>query len=136
MHRDTPVIPSQGTIRLTHLIYALHAVSVVAGIVGAATIVGMLVTGWPSILAVILNYLKRGDVRGTWLESHFRWQIRTFWFALAWGCLALLFILTVVGVLIGVPLLFLVGIWIVYRVGRGWLKLAAGEPMSSMSKGP
>ena len=49
-----------------------------------ATVVGAFLTGWPSIIAVILNYVKRGDVRGTWLESHFRWQIRTFWFGLLW----------------------------------------------------
>lgn len=129
MQVHTPVAPSRGTINLTHLIYALHAVSVATGVIGAATVVGMMVTGWPSLLAVILNYLKRDDVRGTWLESHFRWQIRTFWFAMAWGCLALLLIVSVVGIVIGIPLLFLVGVWIVYRVVRGWLKLVAGKPI-------
>ena len=59
----------------THLIYGLHAFSLLTGILGAATVVGAFLTGWPSIIAVILNYVKRSDVRGTWLESHFRWQI-------------------------------------------------------------
>jgi len=116
-------------INATHLIYALHAFSVAAGVVGAASVVGMMVTGWPSIIAVVLNYLKRGDARGTWLESHFRWQIRTFWFAFAWGALAVLLIVTVIGMIVGIPLLFAVGIWVIYRVIRGWLKLGAGEPM-------
>ena len=65
-------------------IYALHAFSLLTGIVGAATVIGAFLTGWPSIIAVILNYVKRGEVRGTWLESHFRWQIRTFWYGLLW----------------------------------------------------
>jgi len=68
----------------TQAIYALHACSLVIGIVGAATVVGAFLIGWPSLIAVILNYVKRGDARGTWLESHFRWQIRTFWFGLLW----------------------------------------------------
>ena len=66
----------------THLIYALHAFSLLTGIVGTATIVGAFLTGWPSIIAVILNYVKRSEAQGSWLESHFRWQIRTFWFGL------------------------------------------------------
>src|SRR6187397_2266172 len=76
----------------TQGIYALHAFSLLSGILGAATVVGAFLTGWPSIIAVILNYVKRSEARGTWLESHFRWQIRTFWFGLLWAipCGALL----------------------------------------------
>ncbi len=74
----------QSLVNWTQIIYGLHAFSLLTGIIGAATVVGAFLTGWPSIIAVILNYVKRGDVRGTWLESHFRWQIRTFWFGLLW----------------------------------------------------
>ena len=59
---------------------------------------GAFLTGWPSIIAVILNYVKRGDVRGTWLESHFRWQIRTFWWGLLWVCLCLGFVILTLGI--------------------------------------
>src|SRR5678816_4087297 len=76
-------------INWTQAIYALHAFSLLTGILGAATVVGAFLTGWPSIIAVILNYVKRSEVRGTWLESHFRWQIRTFWFGLLWIVLCL-----------------------------------------------
>src|SRR6187200_3305832 len=76
----------------TKVIYALHAFSLLTGIIGTATIVGAFLTGWPSIIGVILNYVKRSDVRGTWLESHFRWQIRTFWFGLLWIVLCLVFV--------------------------------------------
>ena len=61
--------------------YALHAVGLAIGALGASTIVGSFIFGWPSIIAVVINYVKRHDAKGTWLESHFQWQIRTFWFA-------------------------------------------------------
>ena len=74
--------PPPSLVTVTHLVYALHALSILIGVTTAATIVGAFVFGLPSIIAVIINYVKRGEARGTFLESHFRWQIRTFWFAL------------------------------------------------------
>lgn len=115
----------------TQVIYALHAFSLLTGILGAATIVGAFLTGWPSIIAVILNYVKRGDVRGTWLESHFRWQIRTFWFGLLWVGLCVAFIIGTLGIGIIVAWLPLgiVSIWFVYRIVRGWLALRESRPL-------
>jgi uncharacterized membrane protein len=115
----------------THVIYGLHAFSLLTGILGAATVVGAFLTGWPSIIAVVLNYVKRSDVRGTWLESHFRWQIRTFWFGLLWVALCLLFVVATLGIgllVAWLPLAF-VGIWFIYRIARGWLRLVDGQPM-------
>ena len=111
----------------THVVYALHAFSLLTGIIGAATVVGAFLTGWPSIIAVILNYLKRREARGTWMESHFRWQIRTFWFGLLWVSLCVAFIIATFGIGIVVAWLpmVLVGLWFVYRVGRGWVALAS-----------
>ena len=115
----------------TQIIYALHALSLVAGIIGTATVIGAFLTGWPSIVAVILNYIKKSEVRGTWLESHFRWQIRTFWFGLLWVGLCVLFIIGTfgIGILIAWLPLAVVGIWFVYRILRGWLALADRRPM-------
>jgi uncharacterized membrane protein len=115
----------------THAIYALHAFSLLTGILGAATVVGAFLTGWPSIIAVILNYVKRDEVRGTWLESHFRWQIRTFWFGLLWISLCVAFIVLTlgIGILIAWLPMAMVGIWFVYRVARGWLALNDQRPM-------
>jgi uncharacterized membrane protein len=115
----------------TQGIYALHAFSLLTGILGAATVVGAFLTGWPSIIAVILNYVKSGEVRGTWLESHFRWQIRTFWYGLLWVGLCVLFIVLTfgVGILIAWLPLAIVGIWFVYRIVRGWLALSEARPM-------
>ena len=113
------------------MIYGLHAVSLLTGILGAATIVGAFLIGWPSIIAVILNYVKRGEVRGTWLDSHFRWQIRTFWFGLLWAGLCALFVIGTLGIgilIVWLPLLG-VSIWFVYRIVRGWLALRERRPM-------
>jgi uncharacterized membrane protein len=115
----------------TQFIYALHAFSLLTGILGAATIVGAFLTGWPSIIAVILNYVKRGDVRGTWLESHFRWQIRTFWFGLLWIALCVLFVIGTLGIglLIAWLPIGLVGLWFIYRIVKGWMALSERRPM-------
>ena len=115
----------------TQLIYALHALSLLTGILGAATLIGAFLTGWPSIIAVILNYVKRSDARGTWLESHFRWQIRTFWFGLLWVALCITFIIVTLGIglLVAWFPLAVVGLWFIYRIVRGWLALSARRPM-------
>ena len=115
----------------TQGIYALHAFSLLAGIFGTATIVGAFLTGWPSIIAVILNYVKRGEVRGTWLESHFRWQIRTFWYGLLWVGLCMLFVVFTlgIGILVAWLPLLIVSVWFVYRIVRGWVRLRDGRPM-------
>jgi uncharacterized membrane protein len=115
----------------TQVIYILHAVSLVTGLLGAATIVGAFLIGWPSIIAVILNYVKQGEAKGTWLESHFRWQIRTFWFGALWVSLCVLFVVVTlgVGILIAWLPLSIVSLWFIYRVARGWLALQARQPM-------
>ncbi|MEK6787134.1 MAG: hypothetical protein AABY61_16790 [Nitrospirota bacterium] len=115
----------------TKVVYALHAFSLLTGIIGTATVVGAFLTGWPSIIAVILNYIKRSEARDTWLDSHFRWQIRTFWFGLLWISLCGAFIIAT----LGIGLLFvwlpigLVGLWFVYRIIRGWVTLSDRRPM-------
>lgn len=128
---DEGRVASSSLVGWTQLIYALHALSLFVGIVGAATVIGAFLTGWPSIIAVILNYVKRGDVRGTWLESHFRWQIRTFWFGVLWVTLCIGFIVVTlgVGVIVAWLPLAVVGLWFIYRTVRGWLALARRKPM-------
>jgi uncharacterized membrane protein len=115
-------------VKLTHVIYALHALSVLIGISSVATIVGAFVFGWPSIVAVILNYVKRDEVRGTYLESHFRWQIRTFWFALLWCLIGAVLALTIILIPVAMLVFAGAGIWVVYRIVRGWLALNERKP--------
>ncbi|MBK7675616.1 MAG: hypothetical protein IPJ27_13140 [Candidatus Accumulibacter sp.] len=114
-----------------HVIYGLHALAVVVGVVGAATIAGAFVFGVPSLVAVVLNYLKRGEVAGTWLDSHYRWQIRTFWFTLLWLLVYGLLIITLIGIPIAWVLIVLLGLWVAYRVIRGWLALAGQRPIGT-----
>jgi uncharacterized membrane protein len=127
----TTTVPRESLITLTHVIYALHAFSLITGILGVATVVGAFLTGWPSLIAVILNYVKRSEVHGTWLESHFRWQIRTFWFGVLWVTLCGLFVVATLGIgllIAWLPLTF-VGLWFIYRIVRGWLSLLDRRPM-------
>jgi len=119
----------EGLIAWTHVMYALHAVSVFAGLATPMFVVTAFVTGWPSIIAVLINYVKRRQAAGTPLESHLRWQLRSFWWALLWSAIAILLWLTILGIVFAVPLLLLVGAWVVYRVARGWLALLGGKPM-------
>jgi uncharacterized membrane protein len=125
--------PSQSDVTWTHIIYALHGAGVTLGIVTSAFVVTSFLFGVPSIVAVILNYVKRSDVRGTYLDSHFSWQIRTFWFALLWTAIAFVISLPFMLVLIGFATLWLaaigIGLWVMYRVIRGWMRLAAGQAM-------
>jgi uncharacterized membrane protein len=125
------VEPSASHIKVAHVVYALHAISLLVGILTTATVVMAFLTGWPSIIAVVINYVKRSDVRGTWLESHFRWQIRTFWFGLLWVVLCGLFVVATLGIglLIAWLPLTVVGLWFIYRVARGWLRLMERQPM-------
>lgn len=113
--------------------YALHALGLAIGAFGASTIVGSFLFGWPSIIAVIINYVKRPEARGTWLESHITWQIRTFWFALLWACLVGVTGLVLAIVLVGFAVwfigLFSLGVWAIYRITRGWLALQDRKPL-------
>jgi uncharacterized membrane protein len=96
---------------VTVLVYALQAASFAVGIT--------------LIIGVILNYIKREDVRGTWLESHFRWQIRTFWYSILWTVIGFLTAI----VLIGYAVLFANAIWVIYRIIKGWIRLSEGMEM-------
>ncbi|HWP88439.1 MAG TPA: hypothetical protein VNM70_11200 [Burkholderiales bacterium] len=121
--------PPQGMVTLTHVMYGLHAFSAITGLMSAALVVTAFLTGWPSIIAVIMNYVKRSEAAGTFLDSHFSWQLRTFWFALLWVVIGWLLIVTIIGAVIGVPLLLGVGVWVLYRIARGWINLANRKPM-------
>ncbi len=115
--------PADGLVTITHVIYGLHAFTVITGLLSPMLIVTAFLTGWPSILAVVLNYIKRGEARGTYLESHFRWQIRTFWFALLWVVVAWLLVFTLIGIPLAIVVVSIAGLWVLYRVARGWLRL-------------
>ena len=101
----------QSSVNLTQVLYGLQA--------------GSFLFPLTLFVAVIINYVKRDQIEGTWLESHFRWQIRTFWFALLWGAIGL--ITTVI--FIGFIILFANTVWLIYRIAKGWLRLNDGLKM-------
>ena len=103
--------PEYATRQLVALVYALQAVAFFAGIT--------------LIAGVIVNYVKRDEVAGSWFESHFTWQIRTFWWCLAWSVLGA----ALAVVLVGIPILVANAIWLLYRIIKGWIRLSEGKPM-------
>ena len=132
--RLVPIAPQVNLVLLTNIIYALHALSVIMGLIGSAFVITAFLTGWPSIIAIIINYTKRNAVRDTYLDSHFNWQIRTFWFAFLWMILAVILFITVLGIALSYIITVGAGIWISYRIIRGWLALNEGRPMPTWQK--
>jgi uncharacterized membrane protein len=103
----------QGLTTLTHVMYALHTASWFSA-------------GVFSVIAIIINYVKRPDLPDDFFRSHFRWQARSFWFTLLWLILAApLWILVIPGWLAYVA----IGLWYLYRFIRGWLAFAEKRPM-------
>jgi uncharacterized membrane protein len=96
---------------LTTVIYSLYAASLFVGVT--------------AIVAIVMNYVKKDDMAGTWLASHFRWQIRTFWFGLLWAVLGGIASVVVIGWLI----LAVDFVWFIYRIVKGWLYLNDNKPM-------
>lgn len=129
--QDRTVDPS--LVSYVHIMYALHALAALIGITSPLTIVGQFIFGVPSLIAVIMNYVRRDEARGTWLESHFSWQLTTFWTAAVWSLVIWVFSVILMIVLIGfltLPIgIALAGLWIIYRVARGWLALKDGKPV-------
>ena len=134
LDKADPHEPGPGLVSCAHLIYGLQACAVLTGVLTRSTIAGRFLFGFPSVLAVILNYVRRARVRGSWLESHFDWQIHTFWYALLWIGVTLLvgapLTLIIIGVYIVIMGFGIVGLWVAYRVTRGWLQLRERRPMS------
>jgi uncharacterized membrane protein len=112
-----------------HIMYGLHALSAASGILSSATIVGAFVFGWPSVIAIIINYVTRAQVRNTWLESHWRWQLRTFWLAAGWLLVSGVLMLTLIGIPAALVAILVTGVWVLYRVVRGWMALSERRPL-------
>lgn len=121
-HPSTPTrsgaLSDEGSISaktLTTMVYALQAAS--------------FLVGFTNLIAIVINYVKRDVVTGTWLESHFRWQICTFWFGLLWAVIGMVTIPLFIGWLI----LPANALWLIYRIVKGWLCLNDGKAMYAMA---
>ncbi|OUS14819.1 hypothetical protein A9Q88_13565 [Gammaproteobacteria bacterium 50_400_T64] len=109
MNENSQEVQSLKTI--TTVVYALQAVSFFIGL--------------SFVAAVIVNYIKKSEVEGTWLESHFLWQIRTFWFSVLWSIIGFVLVFVLIGYLV----LIADAIWVIYRIVKGWMKLSEGKEM-------
>lgn len=121
--------PDPALLRLTYVMYALHLFSAFVGALTSVAIVTAFLTGWPSLLALIINYVKRSESQGTILESHFIWQARTFWFAFGGMLVAGLLAITIIGIPIAWGVIFFIGLWVLYRMISGVIALQEGRPM-------
>ena len=122
---------AENSVTTAHVMYALHAFSALSGVLSSAFVVTAFLSGWPSIIAIFINFYTRNKVRGTWLDSHWSWQQRTFWFALIWLIIAFFFAITIIGLVVAFPVIVFNGLWVLYRVVRGWLALKNRRAMPS-----
>jgi uncharacterized membrane protein len=129
--------PSPALISMTLVIYALFGVAAVVGLASSGFPLIAPLTGVVGIIAVVLAYLKRSEAAGTWLASHYRWLIRTFWYSLLWGIIgAVIFVVLFLLILIGPVIAYLIWvattIWVVYRLIRGYMLFNASQPVPGM----
>lgn len=122
-------VPSSGLVSLMYIIYALHGFSALTGVMTPAFVLTAFLTGWPSIIAVILSYAKRDAAEGTYLQSHFTWVISTFWYAFLAIVFAGALIITIIGIPAAVVVIVFTGLWVLYRIIRGLLNLLEENPM-------
>ncbi len=107
------------------LAYALFAIAAIIALASSGLPMIAPLTGLIGIAGVIVCYFNRSDAVGTWVGSHFTWLIRTFWWSLLWAIAGWLVLLTLGLIIIGIPIAvaiwFVAGIWVIYRVIRGYL---------------
>ena len=123
----------QPPVNATLIVYALFAIAAIAGIVGHGFLVGAPLFTLLGIVGVVIAYVSRADARGTWLESHVSWQIRTFWWSLLWNVIGFLVLFTLGLILIGIPIAYLIWIattiWVIYRLVKGYLMFKDSKPI-------
>lgn len=126
-----PVVQSrQPPVNATLIVYALFAIAALAGIVGHGLLVGAPLFTILGIIGVIIAYASRGDARGTWLESHVNWLIRTFWWSLLWNWLGWLIALSLIGIPLAWAIWLATTIWVLYRVVKGYLRFHQSQPVA------
>ncbi|MEP7206024.1 MAG: hypothetical protein ABI920_03730 [Casimicrobiaceae bacterium] len=130
------VVAPEPPITATLVAYALFGVGAVATLISAGFPVALPLFGLLGIIGVVIAYVKRDDAQGTWVASHLRWLIRTFWYSMLWGFVGALFLLLLGIILIGIPIAFLIwalaSIWVIYRVIRGFLLFNGNRPVPGM----
>ena len=121
--------PGSGLVTLLYIIYGLHFFSALNGVLTPAFIATAFLTGWPSIVAVILSYIKRDEAAGTYLESHFAWVIQTFWYAAGAVAISIVLMITIIGIPIAFVIIVFTGLWVLYRILKGIFCLLDEKPV-------
>ena len=128
-----PVVESrQPPVNATLIVYALFAIAAIAGIVGHGLLVGAPLFTIIGIIGVVIAYVSRNDARGTWLESHVGWLIRTFWWSLLWTMIGWIFAVPVIGIPVAWVVWVATTIWVLYRVVKGYLRFHQSQPVAGM----
>jgi uncharacterized membrane protein len=133
---EAVVISGEPPVTATLLAYALFGVGALAGLVSSGFPAIAPLMGIIGIAGVIVAYVKRDDASGTWVASHLRWLIRTFWYSMLWAVIGWIVLLVLGLILIGIPLAMLIwgaaSIWVLYRVIRGYLLFNESRPVPGM----
>ena len=125
-------VPSQSLISTTLVVYALFGVAAVVGLVSSGFPLVAPLVGLIGIVGLILAYVKRGEAAGTWLQSHYRWLIRTFWFSVLWNIVGWLAVVTLIGIPIAIGIWIATTIWVLYRLIRGYILFNESKPIPGM----
>jgi uncharacterized membrane protein len=131
-----PGAPSASLVSTTLVVYALYGVAAVFGLVSSGFPLIAPFFGVLGLIAVIVAYVKRAEAAGTWLASHYRWLIRTFWFSMLWATIGWLVLFTLGLILIGIPIAFGIwiaaSVWVIYRIVRGYMLFKDSKPIPGM----
>lgn len=131
-----PIAPTASLMSTTLLIYALYGTAAVFGLVSSGFPLIAPFFGFLGMVSVIIAYVNRGEAAGTWLASHYRWLIRTFWFSMLWAVIGMMVLVTLGLILIGIPIAFGIWIaatiWVIYRLVRGYTLFKQSKPIPGM----
>jgi len=131
-----PIAPTASLMSTTLLIYALYGTAAVFGLVSSGFPLIAPFFGFLGMVSVIIAYVNRGEAAGTWLASHYRWLIRTFWFSMLWAVIGMIVLVTLGLILIGIPIAFGIWIaatiWVIYRLVRGYTLFKQSKPIPGM----
>jgi uncharacterized membrane protein len=114
------------------LAYGLFGVAAVVALISSGFPVAAPLMGLVGIAGLVVAYVKRSDARGTWVSSHLRWLIRTFWYSLLWAAVGAVFAVTIIGLVVAIPVWAVASIWVLYRVIRGYLLFNDSKPIPGM----
>jgi len=129
---SAPGAAAQTPVTAALLVYLLFALAAIAQIASSGVAVPLPLLGLVGIIAVIIAYVKRDDAAGTWVASHLRWLIRTFWWSILWSCIGFLLYVTLLGIPVALAMWAVTSIWVLYRVIRGYLLFKDSRPVPGM----